>query len=262
MSVKDFEPLFSALNTEFVGLTSKLDTLINKYEDLEKQLKKRTKFTFRCNKCNKKFENIKDLQNHRKEESSCETSFKCDECGKTFRNQNQLDLHEKRHEKFECEECEMEYNFESLLEKHNEAVHGSMKIFCHYFNNDKDCPFDDQCIFAHEESPACKYEKGCERIMCMFQHEKSEEKDDDDGDNSDDDDSEDDDDNEQNDEESLVKIRDLEPSIKKVEEAMKKVNVLLQKQTSALKCDDCEFEARNTNGLTMHKKAKHTDNTK
>ena len=32
MSVKDFEPLFSALNTEFVGLTSKLDTLINKYE--------------------------------------------------------------------------------------------------------------------------------------------------------------------------------------------------------------------------------------
>ena len=205
---------------------------------------------------------LQNLQNHRKEESSCETSFKCDECGKTFRNQNQLDLHEKRHEKFECEECEMEYNFESLLEKHNEAVHGSMKIFCHYFNNDKDCPFDDQCIFAHEESPACKYEKGCERIMCMFQHEKSEEKDDDDGDNSDDDDSEDDDDDEQNDEESLVKIRDLEPSIKKVEEAMKKVSVLLQKQTSALKCDDCEFEARNTNGLTMHKRAKHTDNTK
>ena len=26
-----------------------------------------------------------------------------------------------------------------------------------------------------------------------------------------------------------------------------------------LKCDLCEFEARNSNGLTMHKKSKHTD---
>ena len=261
MSVKDFEPLFSTLNTAFLGLTSKIDTLINKYEDLEKQLKKKKKFSFKCNKCNKKFENVKDLQDHRKEESSCETSFKCDECGKTFRNQNQLNVHEKRHEKFECEECGNEYNFEGLLEKHNEAVHGSMKIFCHYFNNDKDCPFDDQCIFAHEESPKCKYGKGCERMLCMFQHEESDEEDDEE-DGSDDSDDDNDEDGEINDEDTLVKIRDLEPSIKNVEEAMEKVNVLLKKHSSALRCELCDFEARNSNGLTMHKKAKHTDNSK
>ena len=254
MSVKDFEPLFSVLNTAFLGLKSKIDTRINKYEDLEKQLKKKTKFTFRCNKCNKKFE-------HRKEDSACETIFKCDECGKTFRNQNQLDLHEKQHEKFECEECEMEYNFESLLEKHNEAVHGSMKIFCHYFNNDKDCPFDDKCIFAHEESPKCKYGKGCERMLCMFQHEESGEVDDEE-DGSDDSEDDNDEDGEINDEDTLVNIRDLEPSIKNVEEAMEKVNVLLKKHSSALRCELCDFEARNSNGLTMHKKAKHTDKSK
>ena len=65
-----------------------------------------------------------------------------------------------------------------------------------------------------------------------------------------------------NDEENIITINDIEPSLKKVEEAMDKVNILLQKQTFALKCDTCDFEARNVNGLTMHKKAKHTDNSK
>ena len=257
MSVKDFEPVFSTLNTEFVDLKSKVDTLINKYKDLEKQLKKQKKFSFKCNQCKKKFESIKELQDHKKEEGSCESNFKCDECGKTFRNKKQLEVHEKKHQKFECDECDCEFSYEGLLERHTEAVHGDMKIFCHYFNNDKDCPFDEECIFAHEDSRACKFGNGCERMMCMFQHEKSDE---DDDDESDDDDGDDDDHN--NAEDSLIQVRDLEPSIKKVEEAMEKVNVLLKKHSSALKCDLCEFEARNTNGLTMHKKVKHTDNNK
>ena len=262
MSMKDFEPVFSTLNTEFIDLKSKVDTLINKYEVLEKQLKKQKKFRFKCNQCKKKFESIKELQDHRKEEGSCESNFKCDECGKTFRNEKQLEVHEKQHQQFECDECDSEFSYEGLLERHIEAVHGDMKIFCHYFNNDKDCPFDDECIFAHEDSRACKFGKGCERMMCMFQHEKSDENDDDDDASDDNDDDGDDDDDHNDDEDSLIKVRDLEPSIKKVEEAMEKVNVLLKKQTSALKCDLCEFEARNTNGLTMHKKAKHTDNNK
>ena len=60
----------------------------------------------------------------------------------------------------------------------------------------------------------------------------------------------------------MINITDLEPILKKVEEAMNKINLLLQRQTSQLKCDLCEFEARNENGLTMHKKAKNTDNSK
>ena len=63
-----------------------------------------------------------------------------------------------------------------------------MKMFCHYYNNDKECPYDDQCIFAHEESPDCKFGKGCERIKCMFQHEESDESEDEDENESDDDD--------------------------------------------------------------------------
>ena len=57
----------------------------------------------------------------------------------------------------------------------------------------------------------------------------------------------------------MITIEDIEPCLKKVEYAMKKVRMAIEKQ--GLKCDQCEFEARNANGLNMHKKAKHTNNT-
>ena len=66
------------------------------------------------------------------------------------------------------------FNIEGLLEKHVNSVHGKMKIYCHYFNNEKDCKYSDECIFAHEDSPDCKMGQFCERIMCMFKHGKRE----------------------------------------------------------------------------------------
>jgi hypothetical protein len=41
MSVKDIETVFLSLNTMFEDLKGKIDGLSNKYEDLEKQLKKK-----------------------------------------------------------------------------------------------------------------------------------------------------------------------------------------------------------------------------
>ena len=77
----------------------------------------------------------------------------------------------------------------------------------------------------------------------MFQHEER-----DISDNEDENENEDESDEEigdvEKDEKDLVKITDLEPSLKKVEEAMNKVNILLQKQNFLLKCDICDFEAK------------------
>ena len=49
--------------------------------------------------------------------------------------------------------------------------HESLKIYCHYFNNSKTCPFDDECVFLHEDAEICKYGAQCERNNCMFKHE-------------------------------------------------------------------------------------------
>ena len=252
MSIKSVEPLIHSLNRAFVELQSKLENIVKKYEELEKKLETQKKSSFKCRKCKKEFPNLKKLQKHKdSEDKKCAEDFKCEECAKDFKSSNLLDLHKRKHEKFECEECDRVFNIEGLLEKHVNSVHGKMKIYCHYFNNEKDCKYSDECIFAHEDSPDCKMGQFCERIMCMFKHEKREisddEEDETDGESEDEykDDSKD-----------LIKVTDLEPSFRKVEESMSRVTKLLE--NARLKCEFCEFIAKNANGLNMHKKSKHT----
>ena len=53
-------------------------------------------------------------------------------------------------------------------------AHENLKLFCHFFNNNKTCPYSKECIFLHQDSPICKYGKKCERMLCMFKHEEDE----------------------------------------------------------------------------------------
>ena len=53
-------------------------------------------------------------------------------------------------------------------------THEDTKLYCHYFNNEKICPFDKDCIFLHENSTECKYGKLCERMNCMYKHRTEE----------------------------------------------------------------------------------------
>ena len=64
-----------------------------------------------------------------------------------------------------------------------QAAHEEISLFCHYFNNEKDCPFEEECIFVHEESEICKFGKACERILCMYKHERDDKDDNDDDSN-------------------------------------------------------------------------------
>ena len=36
------------------------------------------------------------------------------------------------------------------------------KIYCTFYNNVEDCPHEDKRIFLHEDSPVCRFGKGCE----------------------------------------------------------------------------------------------------
>ena len=227
-----------------------IQKLLDKHMEIEKKyekfIHKHRKKNFKCRQCGETFEDLRKYQGHKEE--GCSSEFECDECGKNFKDEEMLKLHkEKWHEKFECDDCEKVFRYEALLEKHREAAHENIELFCHYFNNDKDCPFDENCIYIHEESGNCKYGNNCERTMCMFKHEEFRdiEVESDDG-------AEDEDD-----QMSLdgVDIDKISPVLENFKKAVENFEQLLGKYS--LKCKVCEFEAKDINGLTMHIKAKH-----
>ena len=56
------------------------------------------------------------------------------------------------------------------MEKHTRDHSVDIK-FCHYFNNDKPCPYDKiGCKFKHEISPECRYNLKCTFKLCQFTH--------------------------------------------------------------------------------------------
>ena len=257
MSFQEFEPIFNTLNEEFEDLQVKIKTLMNKYSNLEKQLKHNSNAKFKCRKCNEYFENVEKFQDHKENSETCDANpypFQCEKCELAYTSEKQLSSHQEKHGRFPCEKCEKIFSFEVLLEKHMTAVHGKMHIYCHYYNNNKQCPFSEECIFAHKIAKECIYGNQCERMYCMFKHDEHFQNNEE----------ESDDENEIDENEceeiydlDTVRLSDIEPVLAKVEIAMKKANDLLK--GAKLNCENCDFVAKNQNGLNMHKKAKHTD---
>ena len=60
------------------------------------------------------------------------------------------------------------------MQKHQESHRDSERKKCHYFNNQKTCPFDEiGCMFAHETSEMCRFNKICNNKLCPFQHTRN-----------------------------------------------------------------------------------------
>ena len=252
MATKKLETEFNNLKKDFIGLPNLIKNLLDKHENLQKKydkfIQKQQKKNFKCRKCGDTFEKLKNLQDH-KEKGCSNDKYKCDECEKYFDDENKLQKHtEKKHLKFECDDCDKVFKYEAVLEKHREAAHDDVQLFCHYYNNDKDCPYVDQCIYVHEESENCKFGSNFAQNLCMYQHEKSvDEESDNDGESSDDDDVA-----VVNDD---IDFEEIKPALEKFKQADDNFEQLLGKHN--LKCKQCEFEAKDMNGLNMHMKAKH-----
>ena len=103
-----------------------------------------------------------------------------DECEKCLKKQENLDDHKsKSHVKYVCDDCDKVFRYEAVLEKHVEAVHEDLTLYCHYYTNEKVCPCVDESIYLHEESDRCKFGGSYERMMCMFTFRHAKCKDDD-----------------------------------------------------------------------------------
>ena len=97
-----------------------------------------------CNICDKILEQNCDYEKHM-EEHQIEKKYKCDKCGKMF-------------------------HLEWRLRKHI-TIHDENGKYCHYFNNRKQCPFEEiGCKFLHIRSERCKFEN-CKNNLCQFSHD-------------------------------------------------------------------------------------------
>ena len=115
------------------------------------------------------------MKKHENDKDSKTRVFKCDHCDSEFKEKWKMNAHLKKHEKHKCEQCEKSFKYLDLKKKHILISHENVKLYCHFFNNDKTCPFDETCIFLHEDARFCKYDGICERNFCMFKHGKNNE---------------------------------------------------------------------------------------
>ena len=118
------------------------------------------------------------LKKKLKEYESENEEIECVTCKEVFKSKTELLKHMQTHRTNKlCELCGKNFKYEDIKQKHKAIAHENIKIYCHYFNNRKECPFSQDCVFLHEVSAPCRYGIVCVRDKCMFRHGDQEKKD-------------------------------------------------------------------------------------
>ena len=133
----------------------------------------------KCRICDKTFNSRIKLRRHYIENHR--QKIKCKLCDETFEKNCDLEEHIKINhqsaECFKCEECDKDFVLKWRLKKHQESHISKSVKKCHYFNNNKQCPFENiGCMFIHSVSDTCMYGNNCTKKMCSFQHKKDDSK--------------------------------------------------------------------------------------
>ena len=101
-------------------------------------------------------------------------TLNCEHCDVKFNKAIDLETHMEEHglvKKHACDVCEKKFHLKWRLKKHEQNhFNDSRAGYCHYYNNQKECPFIDAgCMFNHEKSGLCQT-KNCTRTLCQFEH--------------------------------------------------------------------------------------------
>ena len=171
--LKDQMKDYLHLKSKVSELETKLDALENAKNDGEEG---RDLSQWKCKKWGKSFNTKKILKTHQKETHTQEVN--CGMCNKGFARNCDLEVHiEDQHKapkQFECDKCDMRFFLNWRLEKHKTLHTGEVTRKCHYFNNNKKCPFEDLgCMFIHRESEKCKFDEMCSKKLCSYKHSKN-----------------------------------------------------------------------------------------
>ena len=117
-----------------------------------------------------------ELQNHVSLAHKQPKHLTCKECHLSFDESSKYEKHiienHRQQKGFKCDKCEMSFVLEWRLKKHKKVHHEINARPCHYFNNDKDCPFAIVgCKFPHIRAGVCKYANRCKHVKCQYRHE-------------------------------------------------------------------------------------------
>ena len=177
---EEFEKEVKSLKGIVKLLEKRLDDSEKKVEILEDKLGKREEVVencldkeIECKVCEFKCESKQNLKKHIKENHPFE--IECNLCATRFPKKSDLEVHlEVYHERkgqYKCDHCDKTFVLKWRLKKHLEVHSKSITICCHYYNNEKPCPYEQiGCMFLHEHSKICSFGGRCRNKLCQFKH--------------------------------------------------------------------------------------------
>ena len=127
----------------------------------------------KCKVCDKSCESRRSLKKNINEIHP--QQIECYICAANFSINSDLEAHMKAShestEQYECDLCDKKFVLKWRLKKHKEGHANEHKKFCHYFNNEKSCPYEEiGCKFLHQNSEMCYFRKKCRNNLCQFKH--------------------------------------------------------------------------------------------
>ena len=104
----------------------------------------------------------------------CSLLLLCEHCETKLARAIDLETHMVNHgllQKHSCELCGKKFHLKWRLRKHVKIHCQEAKAkYCHYFNNQKECPFNPVgCMYKHEKSGLCS-KQSCSNKLCEFEH--------------------------------------------------------------------------------------------
>ena len=179
IEVNKFKEELKSNKTELAEVKEELKNVKNElkhYKDKEtgEIPKGKSEEEFGCKICDVSFISKKSLKMHI--QSDHRHKIKCESCDQTFKKNCDLESHiERNHdsvEKFKCDKCDKCFVLKWRLKKHQD-IHTNPNIRkCHYYNNQKHCPFEIiGCMFDHSLSGKCNHGEKCTKKLCTFQHD-------------------------------------------------------------------------------------------
>ena len=173
---EEFHKEVKHLTNTVISLEKRLEESETKVKDLEEKINDKNEHIVKdkkeCYKCGETCMNISELNKH--VQSKHPKTFKCNVCKNEFPKRYELENHLREHREadtFKCEQCDKSFVLQWRLKKHAEGHNNENNKCCHYFNNDKICPYEAiGCKFRHQNSKMCSFNEKCKFELCQFKH--------------------------------------------------------------------------------------------